>query len=525
MSNAKLVSILKDSEQDFEFYPTTTEIINKVKQDIKDNFYNTSMSFLDIGCGNGKVLEAVKDQFSELYAIEKSQVLISTLPANIFIIGTEFFEQSLLDKNIDITFCNPPYSEYQQWATKIIKKSSSKLIYLIIPKRWIDNQDIKQAIEYREAEVKIIGEYSFECSEDRIARAIVNIVRIELNDKKDDAMDRFFNVEFKELKDKFETSTEQPKEQHKFNELVLGKDYVQSLVELYNAEIKKIKNNYDMVGKLDIGLLKEFNINPESILSCLKLKLSGLKNVYWQELVSRMSEITNRLISRKRQTLLETINRNGHVDFTSGNIYAVILWVIKNSSDSIDEQLIETYYKAIDKANIKNYKSNNKVFVYDRWRYNEEKPSHISLEYRLVLGNIGRIHKEWNSKFSLDECACEYIGDLLTIAYNLGFICSTSDERLDRWNKDVWVPGKHEIFKYSKDGITGTLLEVKCHLNGNVHIRMNQKFALALNVEYGRLKGWLKTPQEANEELEDNCASTYFKTNYLLCVNSCLMLN
>jgi 16S rRNA A1518/A1519 N6-dimethyltransferase RsmA/KsgA/DIM1 with predicted DNA glycosylase/AP lyase activity len=91
MTVSKLVSILKDSEQDFEFYPTTDEIINKVKEDIKDNYYRSTSSILDIGCGNGKVLNAFKDEFSELYAIEKSQVLISTLPANIFIIGTEFF--------------------------------------------------------------------------------------------------------------------------------------------------------------------------------------------------------------------------------------------------------------------------------------------------------------------------------------------------------------------------------------------------------------------------------------------------
>jgi hypothetical protein len=113
----------------------------------------------------------------------------------------------------------------------------------------------------------------------------------------------------------------------------------------------------------------------------------------------------------------------------------------------------------------------------------------------------------------------------LTLAYNLGFNCSTGDYRLDRWNKEVWVPGKHQIFEYRKDGVVDTLLEIKCHLNGNIHMRMNQKFALALNVEYGRLKGWLRTPQEASSELDDINASTYFKTNYLLGVNNCLLLN
>jgi hypothetical protein len=58
------------------------------------------------------------------------------------------------------------------------------------------------------------------------------------------------------------------------------------------------------------------------------------------------------------------------------------------------------------------------------------------------------------------------------------------------------------------------LFEIKAHLNGNIHIRLNQKFALALNVEYGRLKGWLHSKQNASSEIQDCEAENYFESNF-----------
>jgi hypothetical protein len=60
------------------------------------------------------------------------------------------------------------------------------------------------------------------------------------------------------------------------------------------------------------------------------------------------------------------------------------------------------------------------------------------------------------------------------------------------------------------------LFEVRAFLNGNMHIRLNQKFALALNVEHGRLKGWIKTAAEAVEELGDVGAAERFNSCFRL---------
>ena len=72
MSALKLIKELKDNEEDFEFYPSTTEILTALYWDIlpkkredsfEDNFFgvNKSISLLDIGAGNCKLLSAFKD--------------------------------------------------------------------------------------------------------------------------------------------------------------------------------------------------------------------------------------------------------------------------------------------------------------------------------------------------------------------------------------------------------------------------------------------------------------------------------
>jgi hypothetical protein len=286
-----------------------------------------------------------------------------------------------------------------------------------------------------------------------------------------------------------------------------------------------IRKNYELVGKLDAALLREFDVSPDAVRKCLKERLRGLKNTYWHELMTRMSEVTTRLIVKKRTALIDKINSNAHVDFTEQNIYAVILWILKNASQYIDSQLVETYEQAFSAANVKNYKSNLRPFVWDRWRYNESKPTHVFLEYRIVLEHSGGIERGYNGHPRLSENGCETISDFLTIAHNLGFHADTSDWRLYRYAREsAWTPGGKQEFRCVYKGKNEVLLEVRAHLNRNIHIRMNQKFALALNVEYGRLKGWLASGEKAAEELSEQDATTYFKTNTLFLSNNILML-
>jgi hypothetical protein len=68
MNINKIVTKLKEEDQDFEFYPTTDLMIDKINQDLQYG------SILDIGCGSGQTLMKLKA--SPKYGIEKSQILL-----------------------------------------------------------------------------------------------------------------------------------------------------------------------------------------------------------------------------------------------------------------------------------------------------------------------------------------------------------------------------------------------------------------------------------------------------------------
>lgn len=521
-----LIDQLKQSDQDHEFYPTTNEIIRAMVSDLKCHIdpYNKFTSVLDIGAGNGKVLMAFEEAgLTEWHAIEKSSILCAQLDRRILIVGTEFAEQSLLSKEVDVIFSNPPYSQFEQWAEKIIRQAASHIVYLVIPRRWQDSTPIADALKFREVEAKVVREFDFEDAEDRQARAKVHLLRIKFEQRGDDAFDRFFREQFADLIGKFEKKEQEHDPEtdgsggrtRPFHKLVPGPTYPDAMVALYRQEMENIERNYKLVSELDVELLREFEIFPKRIMECLKKRLSGLRNDYWAELFSRLNTITDRLTSGSRKKLLETLHKHCQVDFTVPNICEIVLWVIKNANQYIEDQLIQTYELMVDKCNVQMYKSNQRTWVDDRWRYGEPSPNtHFLLDYRIVTHRIGGVASgaySWNS--GLNESASTFLGDLMTLARNLGFHCHTNDTRLSRTGRDKWKPGERQEFFFFDEGKQHLLFDVRGFKNRNLHLRLNTKFMLALNVEHGRLQGWLKSAKEAQEELNDPKAAQWFKAN------------
>ena len=152
----QLVTEIKQNNEDWEWYPTTSEIVDALKSHIeqiekrdwnRDWTYNGKV--LDIGCGNGCFFEKLcTDKFKHVqkFGIEKSNILAEQLPEDVIILGSDFNEQTLIDKKVDMIFCNPPYSEYDLWTEKYygrdekekrMKKATHiQLDYRIVVKSW-----------------------------------------------------------------------------------------------------------------------------------------------------------------------------------------------------------------------------------------------------------------------------------------------------------------------------------------------------------------------------------------------------
>lgn len=620
LSVAQIVDQLKASNEDFEFYPTTREIIDAMYWDIRgdkredESVYRCerkSVSILDIGAGNCKLfstMKAIADEqpdldnyyyypdgdkrsrdgyekrpnqvnVSKYMAIEKSQTLIDAMPNDVFVVGTEFNENTLIDKRADVVFCNPPYSQYVQWTERIIKEANADYVYLVIPQRWGTNRSIMQALKARKATVKLVGSFDFLNSEDRKARAKVSLLKVTLvkeyshyrsdNEVKVDPFDLWFNETFKVEADKSSdgyesdwTTRQTAKNSHKEsvkNALVGGRDLVTTLVELYNHQLEHMLGNYKKVTELDPDILKELGVKVDALKGGLKVKISGLKVLYWEEIFENLEQITSRLTSRSRDSMLKTLMANTNIDFTASNVYSVVIWAIKNANKYFDQQMIEIYDAFTSDEGLKYYKS-NKHFVKDSWRYcrdEDKKGIKYSLDYRIVLHDFMDSYTKTISAGQRTK-----ILDLAIVAKNLGF---SVDSGWVANGKSFYMGEKENIFFHTPKGrklekgtkthlgkiqevfeipeelrqhqgyyqyqIDGGLYfedfvkvdddiftTVRAFKKGTVHYQLNQKFIKKLNLEVGRLRGWIKSPAEAAEEFDISVeeASEYWNSSFQL---------
>ena len=604
MSINDLVSKLKGENQDFEFYPTTHEIIEAMYWDLKkmklnawykdeklknqsDKYEHLSLSILDIGAGNCKILNTLQKISEENYilddkfpngkirnkwdkksnqlsvdkymVIEKSQLLIEQMPPEALIVGTDFEENTLIDKKADVIFCNPPYSQYAKWSQRIIKEANASVVYLVIPQRWGSDRGIADAIKIRKAKVSIVGNFDFLNSEDRKARAKVSLVKIALDyNKKEkgyyyskdtfnkatiDPFDLWFNETFKinaqkEKSEDWRAKEKKAKEKEEAikRELVAGGDLVSTLVELYNRDLQKLIDNYTKLSELDAEIFKELNVDVKSVLAAFKEKIKGLKALYWQEIFNNLDKITERLTSKTRDSLLKTLAANTNIDFTASNIRGIVIWVIKNANKYFESQMLDLYEDLMSEDGIKLYKS-NAHFQKDTWRYLKEqikeKGIKYALDYRIVLYSC----RDYMDKAGhITNKQQTMLKDLVVVAKNLNFPIADFDSSFFRLgdkehlyfstNKERKLAkgtktnlGKiQEVFEdngeyqYKIDNQiwhwslvkkdTDIFVAFRSYKNGNIHYMFNKKFIQKLNLEVSRLKGWVKSPQEATQEFD-----------------------
>lgn len=538
MSNAEttqLVLNLKNAEQDFEFYPTTKEIIACIHKHINDHWEieHYSNKVLDIGCGTENFRKHIKELYderelwkenaskrpdgsydngirnarnwyiSEYFVMEKSKILLQQLDKKTIVLGTDFYDNTLVDKEMDLIFCNPPYSTYAEWTKRIIAESNCKYIYLVIPERWKEDAEIQKTLETIGVEATAIGSFDF-LNAERSARAKVDVVFIDKTKvPTDNAFDRWFDETFKmrDKEEKSEWKIEEEKENQIKNELVGGKNKGEMLINLYEAEQRKLYEHFLAISGLDVDILESINIQKSAVKKALKERIQGLKTLYWKIVFDNLDEITSRLTSKTREKMFNKFKRLQTVDFTIQNIYSLIIWVIKNANNYYNDQMIEFFKTLSSPENCRAYKSNDRIGT-KNWRFADEN-SHYTLDYRIICDNLSfSNYYSWDKEIDKRK-AMQTIDDICTIANNLNFEVGIRD-----------VP-KNYGQKYTillKNG--KTFCDFRIYKNGNTHLKFNKEFMKALNVEVSRLLGWINKPEDIAREFDDEMkegAEKYFK--------------
>ena len=524
------IEALKANGEDFEWYPTTPEIIRKVARDIRHiendrHYHSRTLDMLDIGAGDGRALLGIQEElrdeesyhsitFDNLYAIEVSTVHLTNMPKEIVVLGTEFHEQTLVDKPVSVVFCNPPYSQFEDWAFRILRECSAETIYLVIPQRWRENARLADVLESRGIEPHSLGEFDFE-NADRQARAKVEVVRFTVKDGQGTSA---FDAAIEDMLPELERFDREPVKQTKEEadaawraNIMEGKDgIIPTMVAAYDADLAKLIDTYRAVVKLDPELLKELGVTKATILDGLRSKISGLKNRYWEALFEHLKDITKRLATKQRKEFLESLTGKAIIDFTEANIYSIMMWVCKWAGDHFDTQLVELFKSMSQKATVETYKSNQRVFTKKDWRYLREDETHYKLCFRMVLETHGGINTSgytWEAVNGLAKSSAEMLRDFITVANNLGFDCDDGPE-MHQWESNSKVEFK------LRDG--ALLMDVRAFKNGNLHIRVAKTVMLAINVQAGKLLGWLRTPEEAVSELKAEANEEFVRETFAI---------
>ena len=479
-------------------------------------------NLLDIGCGDGRLknyfnkwhddnMKASKKYFvlNNYYVIEKSKILMDKLTNNAIILGGDFNKTTLIDKKTDFIFCNPPYSDFVAWTIKIINECYCNVAYLIIPERWINNKEIQFALKRRGVSAEIIHTDDF-LEADRQARAKINIIKIDFQVKEEKYKDCIYDKECQTKKiaqdpfdlwfeDNFNIKAQQEEDfftKHRINqekkqqlenevnnEIELGKKLEDVLIEMYNKEMSKLYNNYTKLGELDKDLFNELNVSIDNIKQSFKIRIEGLKNKYWGKLFDKIDKITNKLTKKTRNQLLKNLMNKRNIDFNEDNIYMIILYVITNGNKYYNEQLIDLFLELSDSENIKNYKSNQKTWKKEDWRYNKKEHTHYTLDYRLVVASNF-------TKIVLD--------DLIIIANNLEF------KVVNHKDIDCTKDGKSRKVYFKNKDKEEVLFEYKAFKNDNIHIKVNKQFMKCFNIQVSKLLGWIKHKEDIEKEFNSD---------------------
>lgn len=531
-----LVEQLKDAGEDFEFYPTTKAMVRAIwKHATEHGNYDHQVHWdlLDIGCGtcnfrrwinelnkeeidkHPNIREHAEVRISAYYVMEKSRVLLERLVSDTIVIGTDFNESTLIDKECDTVFCNPPYSEYETWTRRIIKESCCKHIYLIIPDRWKKNEEIKHALEKAKAVYEVIGHSDFHNAE-RAARAKVDIVYIsKVNSGEDAGFNTFFDEVFgmSDEKKKRDYEVHEYEFQKLKTELATGKNKVEILCDGYDRARDELFHHFKTISALDADVLKSVGVFKDTVKSALKSKIAGLKNVYWEAAFDCLDEITSRLTSTSRRSILENFRAFKTVDFTASNLYAMIIWVIKNYNKYTESQMLDLFYGLSSPENVKNYVSNKRAFEEYRYRCGRDAPpsTHYTLDYRIIATTYALPGDGFDSSWNPDvqEIAEQKIRDVCAVAYSLGFkkthmYCPHSFGQLGR------------VYYGEDDKV---MFEFRLYQNRNLHLKFNIELMKAFNVAVGQKLGWIRKPEDIKAEFSPQMAAGAEK--YFNCFNAC----
>jgi hypothetical protein len=403
-----------------------------------------------------------------------------------------------MDKSFSVIFSNPPYSVFVPWCEKLLKEANFGLIYFVLPVRWQNQKEIMRELERYEYE--ILGEYDFSGA-DRAARAQVNLIRVSQktididNERYERKQDDSFTRWIDENLGKIEDGEKRKSYDDEQLALKVKADDISEAVEQYEYEKNNLLIGLKAIPVLPSEVLKALGIDRKSFIETVKKSVEAIKNKYWRYVFDKLQPINSRLTKDTRNKLLGEMDEFKTVDFNTDNIYSIIIWVINNFNKYTNEQIVSMFQKLTKPDYIKAYKS-NRHWDKDTWRYagkdcknefegaeGKGKPEKYMLDYRIVTRCYCRY--DWDTD--------TFVDDLIIVFRSLGY------DIPEYVHPDFKDKGTEQFF-HSRNG--EIVFTARYYVNGNVHLKINQKLMMKFNIEAARILGWVRGPADIQDEFD-----------------------
>lgn len=551
ISTRKTVEALREANEDFEYYPSTQAQIQTIVSDLiaLSSSYDITerrsdaVKVLDVGAGDGRVLNAFEDAFKphdidvKKLAVERASVHINSYRGkNINLLGTVFQETNFLSKNTDVAFVNPPYSQFSFWVSTLIQQLNFKVLYAIIPTRWKDSEEIKEAMRLRGLKFSFVLDKSDFYNAERQARAHVELVRFSFTDlekasdpridehrhykpcigkNSTDPFQQFLDKElglkkthsnttnkFNEYVEKERIKKAMSDETTRSYELVQSEGVLPALLDNYERDMEHILNQYKKISELDGDILAELGVEHSSIKTGVTEKLYGMRNVYWSTLFDSLDAIHSRLTSDNKTKFLNTLKSNS-LDFTYKNALYVIDFAVKEANELIEDSLTSVYQVLTSESSISRYYVSNERVYKDDWRYNrydgykpQEECKRV-LDYRFIYSSWSNFG-QYDFQRGLNESAAKFTDDLMVVFRLLGY----SNVRTDKAYQEMSAGGKIVITGTDTSGTEIELLHIKYYGKGTRHLKFDSHAMLRFNVAVAKILGWCRSREEYAQETQ-----------------------
>jgi hypothetical protein len=306
---ATTLAAVIDAGQDFEWYPTTSRMIGEVARRLSRRV----RSVMDIGAGDGRVLLAlakVAEDPPELFAIEKSHVLLQAQPQKITPVGVDFHEQNLSACRSTYIFSNPPYSEFEVWATRIIETAFAERAYLVLPRRWKESAADRRGARDAQGDGArhllrhVRTRRRPACARGRRHRRSHVPDEATTTGEPVDPFDQWFDQNISTFDTGDDARRGRRRRRHGAR---AWPDDDRELVDAYNEDYARMEENYRAIFKLDYAILKELGVNERGGPRRPQEADGRLKTQYWQLLFEKLDAITSRLSTKTKALFLDRL--------------------------------------------------------------------------------------------------------------------------------------------------------------------------------------------------------------------------